>query len=292
VIALLTGIAEGMLIFVVASGLTLVLGVMRVVNFAHGGFFLIGAYLSYELQRHQSQPVWLFVLLVIAAGLGTAIVGAVAERFLFRRLYNLSDESMLLGTFALLLVLQGAVQQIWGFDQKTQPRPSSLSGSFSIGGAEIPRYDVLLAIVGLIIFAGLLLITHRTALGKQLSAVAEDRYMAGLLGIRVTRVYAVTFALGIFLAGLGGALAAPTLSIQPDIALTFILYAFAVVIIGGFGSISGSLIASLVIGILDSMLATYYTPLANYSLYLPMVVILVLRPQGLLGRRAVAGADI
>ena len=291
-IALLTGLAAGMLIFVLSSGLTLVLGVMRVVNFAHGGFFLVGAYLSYELQRHHQQPVWLFVLLIIAAGIGTAIVGAISERLLFRRLYELSGESMLLGTYALLLVLQGGVQQIWGFDQKTQPRPASLSGAFTLGGDDVPRYDVLLVVVGVLIFFGLYLLTQHTPLGKQLSAVAEDRYMAGLLGIRVSAVYAVTFSLGVFLAGLGGALAAPTLSLTPDVALTFILDAFAVVIVGGFGSIGGSLIASLLIGLLDSYLATYYSPLADYSLYLPMVVILVLRPQGLLGRRVIAGADV
>lgn len=291
-IALLTGLAAGMLIFVLSSGLTLILGVLRVVNFAHGGFFLVGAYLSYELQRHQQQPLWLFILLIIAAGLGTAAVGAVSERLVFRRLYDLSAESTLLGTYALLLVLQGAVQQIWGFDQKTQPRPASLSGAVTVAGQDIPRYDLLLLVVGVLIFVALYLVTQHTSLGKQLAAVAEDRYMAGLLGIRVSAVYATTFTIGVFLAGLGGALAAPTLSLTPDVALTFILDAFAVVIIGGFGSIGGSLIASLLIGLLDSYLATYFPPLADYSLYLPMVVVLLLRPQGLLGRRVIAGADV
>lgn len=288
-IVLATGLTDGMLVFLVASGLTLVLGVMRVVNFSHGGFFMIGAYLGYEFMRGQAVATWLFILLIIAASAATAAVGLVWERVLFRRLYRLPEVTSLLGTYALLLILEGAAQLIWGQDPRTQPEPSGLVRVLSLAGTQIPRYDILVVVAGVVTAAGLGLLIRRTEFGRQLTAVAEDRFMAGLLGINVNRVFATTFALGIFLAGLGGTLAGPTLSMVPDIAVTFILQAFAVVIVGGFGSITGSLIAALALGLLHSYLATYVPSLADFSLYLLMAAVLVIRPQGLLGSKAMLG---
>lgn len=288
-VVLATGLTDGMLVFIVASGLTLVLGVMGVVNFAHGGFFMIGAYLGYEFMRGRAVPTWLFVLLIVAASIATAAVGLVWERVLFRRLYRLPEVTSLLGTYALLLILEGAAQLIWGQSPRTQPEPSGLVRVVTLAGAQIPRYDILVVVAGIITVAGLQLLIKRTEFGRHLTAVAEDRFMAGLLGINVNRVFALTFALGIFLAGLGGTLAGPTLSMVPDIAVTFILQAFAVVIVGGFGSIPGSLIAALALGLLHSYLATYVPSLADFSLYLLMAAVLVARPQGLLGSKAQLG---
>lgn len=288
-IVLATGLTDGMLVFLVASGLTLVLGVMRVVNFSHGGFFMIGAYLGYEFMRGRAVATWLFVLLIIAASVATAGAGVASERVLFRRLYRLPEVTSLLGTYALLLILEGAAQLIWGQNPHTQPEPAGLVRVFTLAGAQIPRYDILVVVAGVITVAGLQLLIKRTEFGRQLTAVAEDRFMAGLLGINVNWVFAATFALGIFLAGLGGTLAGPTLSMVPDIAVTFILQAFAVVIIGGFGSIIGSLVAALALGLLHSYLASYVPSLADFSLYLLMAVVLVVRPQGLLGSKALLG---
>jgi branched-chain amino acid transport system permease protein len=288
-IVLATGLTDGMLLFLVASGLTLILGVMRVVNFSHGGFFMIGAYLGYEFMRGRPVPSWLFVLLIIAASVVTAAVGLVWERVLFRRLYRLPEVTSLLGTYALLLILEGVAQLIWGQNPRTQPEPSGLVRVLTVAGAQIPRYDILVVAAGVVTVTGLQLLIKRTEFGRQLTAVAEDRFMAGLLGINVSRVFAITFALGIFLAGLGGTLAGPTLSMVPDIAVSFILQAFAVVIVGGFGSVTGSLIAALALGLLHSYLATYAPSLADFSLYLLMAVVLVIRPQGLLGPRPQLG---
>lgn len=285
-----TGLTDGMLIFLVASGLTLILGVMGVVNFAHGGFFVIGAYLAYELLDGTVHSTWVFSLMVVLAAALTAVVGLISERVLFRRLYRLPEISSLLGTYALLLILQGGVQLIWGQDPRTQPQPAELTEALTIGSAQVPRYSVLVVVAGLLTVVGLQLLIKRSAFGRQLTAVAEDRYMAGMLGINVNRVFAVTFAVGIFLAGLGGGLAGPTLSMVPDIALTFILQAFAVVIIGGFGSIMGSLIAALALGLLHAYLVTYAPSLADFSLYLLMALVLVVRPRGLLGSAAMGEA--
>lgn len=291
-IILATGITDGMLIFLVASGLTLVLGVMRVVNFSHGGFFMIGAYLAYEFLRGQARPIWLFVLILIAASAATAVVGVACERVLFRRLYRLPEVTSLLGTYALLLILEGAAQLIWGQNPVTQPEPSGLVHAISLGSTQVPRYDLLIVTAGVLTAVGLQLLLKGTELGRQVSAVAEDRFMAGLLGINVNRVFAATFALGIFLAGLGGALAGPTLSMVPDIAVTFILEAFAVVIVGGFGSIAGSLIAALALGLLHAFLASDAPSLADFSLYILMAAVLVVRPQGLLGSRHLIGETL
>jgi branched-subunit amino acid ABC-type transport system permease component len=283
VVILVTGLADGMLIFLVASGLTLILGAMRVLNFAHGGFFLIGAYVAYELLRGQTQPIWEFVLLLIAASAVTAVVGLFFERVLFRRLYRLPEISSLLGTYALLLILEGGIALIFGQEPLTQPLPTKLTQSVTLVGASVPTYDFFILALGVLTVVGLQVLLSRSAFGRQLTAVAEDRYMAELLGINVNRVFAVTFVVGIFLAGLGGGLAGPTLSMVPNIALTFILEAFAVVIVGGFGSVPGSLIAALALGLLHAGLANYVPFLADFSLYLFMAAILAIRPQGILG---------
>lgn len=283
---LLTGLAVGSLIFVVSSGLTLVLGVLRIVNFAHGGLFLIGAYLAYQFQGGAVHGPAAFAVLMVAAGLATAVVGVLVERFLLRPFYDHSAESMLLATYAVLLTMQGAVQMIWGSHQRTQPRPEGLGGAVHLGDTVVPRYDLMLIAVGLLIFAALQWMIYGTGFGRQVIAVAEDRYMTSLLGINISRIFMATFGVAIFLAGVGGALAAPTLSMTPDLATTFILYSFAVVIIGGFGSISGSLIASLLLGVLASFLGTHAPELADFALYLPMLLILFFRPEGLRGRGA------
>ncbi len=281
-----TGLTDGMLVFMIASGLTLILGVMRVVNFAHGGFFLIGAYVAYQFLGGRIHATWLFILLLVAASIVTAAVGYASELALFRRLYRMPEINSLLGTYALLLVLEGGVQLIWGQDPLTQPQPAGLTRSIHFGSALIPQYSIVVLIAGIVTLIALELILRATRFGHQISAVAEDRYMAQLLGINVNRVFSATFALGCFFAGLGGGLAGPTLSIVPDIAVTFVLEAFAVVIIGGFGSVLGSLIAALVLGLVHAYLVAYIPSLADFSLYFLMIVVLVVRPQGLLGAAA------
>lgn len=291
-VTITTGLTDGMLIFMVASGLTLILGVMGVVNFAHGGFFLVGAYLSFQFMGGKSLSVWLFLVLLVAASLATVVIGLLSERFLFRRLYALPGIITLLGTYALLLILEGGVQIIWGQSPRTQPQPNGLTDAITIGGANIPKYSILILIIGALTAIGLQLLVSKTPLGHQLTAVAEDRYVAGLLGINVNQVFALTFAVGIFLAGLGGGLAGPTLSMVPDIALTFILEAFAVVIIGGFGSIMGSLIAALALGLFHAFMVTHVPEIADFSLYILMAVVLVARPQGILGKQVIGDSGL
>jgi branched-chain amino acid transport system permease protein len=272
-----------MLLFLVASGLTLILGVMRIVNFAHGGFFMLGAFGTYAILGDRTVSTPIFVISVVVAAVAVGLVGILAERYVFRRLYGLPQEVSLLGTYALLLVLVGMAQLVWGVVPASVSRPDGLDGSIMVGNTPVATFGLLVIAVGVIAAVGLHFLVQKTRFGHDLTAVAEDRLMSALLGIKVNRIFAATFALGVGLAALGGGLAAPTLSLVPEIAMIFILQAFAIVIIGGFGSILGSLVAALTLGILNSTLTIYAPDLAAFSLYILMILVLVARPQGLFG---------
>lgn len=278
-----SGMVDGLLLFLVASGLTLIFGVLRLLNFAHGGLFMVGAYFGYTLALGANLGTAAFVAVVVGAALLTAAVGLVCERFVFRRLYGASDMHALLGTYALLLMLEGAAQLVWGVNPVSMALPNNLAGAFFVGQIAIPSYSLLLAAMTAAALIALEGVLRSTRFGKSVRAVAEDRTMASLLGIDATRVSAVTVLIGTFLAGLGGALAAPTLSLTPDIAGSFIIQAFAVVIIAGLGSIYGALIAALLTGVLSSFVVAYLPQFSGYTVFIVMVLILLVRPQGLFG---------
>ncbi|HVA36410.1 MAG TPA: branched-chain amino acid ABC transporter permease [Candidatus Dormibacteraeota bacterium] len=286
---LVDGLGQGVLLFLIASGLTLVYGVMRVLNFSHGGFFMLGAYFTYSLARGQALPAPALVAIVVAAGLLTALVGALTERGLFRRLYPLPEISSLLGTFALLLVFEGLGRLVWGIAPLSQPQSPAFLGRLHLGSVSIPAYDVFLYAVGAAVVFGLEWLVEKTEFGRMVRATAADRQMAALLGIDVERVFLAMFSLGIFLAGLGGGLVSPLVGLTPDLAVSFIIQAFAIVIVGGLGSIRGTLIAALFFGLLNAYLVALRPGLADFSLYIGMGVFLLLRPQGIMGRAGPAG---
>ncbi|HET6151635.1 MAG TPA: branched-chain amino acid ABC transporter permease [Marmoricola sp.] len=281
---LVNGLADGMLLFLIASGLTLVLGIMGVGNFAHGAFFGVGAYVLSAQLPDAAPTVLRFVIGVLIAALATGVLGVLSEYLVFRPLAELPPTASLLGTFGLLLFLQGGTQGIWGIDPIAVTRPDSLNTTLNLFGTAVPVYSVVIFGVGAVVAAGLVLIIRRTQFGRVVTAIAEDRQMASLLGIRVKLVTRGVFFVGLFLAGLGGALAAPTMSLTPDIAVTYIIPAFAIVIIGGFGSIEGSVIGSLVIGLSQAALVSYVPSVGPFTVYLVMALMLSIRPQGLFGR--------
>lgn len=287
--ALIGGIAYGVPLFLVASGLTLVYGVLRVLNFAHGGLLMLGAYLFAWALGGKSVSVWAFIGAVIGAGVVVGLLGILVERGMFSRLYGAGTEVSLLGSYGLLLFLTGIAPVIWGNAPLTQALPSALAGKITIGGAAVSVFELVEVGVGVAVAAGLFLLLKRTRLGVQATAVAEDREMARALGIRAARVSGLVFVLGCFLAGLAGAVVAPTSAVSVDLASSFILSAFAAVIIGGLGSVEGALIAAVGLGIIDSLCVTYLPSVEPYSFYIVLAVMLVLRPQGLLGRRQALG---
>jgi branched-chain amino acid transport system permease protein len=287
--AVLGGIAYGVPLFLMASGLTLVYGVLRVLNFAHGGLLMVGAYLLAWILSGDSRSLPVFVGAVLLSALIVAALGLVIELGLFRRLYGASTQVGLLASYGLLLFLTGVAPVIWGDEPRTQALPSSLSGRVNIGDTAVSVFALVQVGVGVLVAVGLFLLLRRTRLGAQASAVAEDREMARALGIRAARVSRLVFVLGCFLAGLAGAVVAPSSSVGVELAPSFILQGFAVVIIGGLGSVEGALVAAIGVGVIDSLCVTYLQSFEPYSFYVVLGLVLLLRPQGLLGRRQALG---
>lgn len=287
--AIIGGIAYGVPLFLVASGLTLVYGVLRVLNFAHGGLLMVGAYLFAWALGGRSVSLWEFIGAVIGAGVVVGLLGILVERGMFSRLYAAGTEVSLLGSYGLLLFLTGIAPVIWGNAPLTQALPSALSGQVTIAGSAVSVYEFVEVGVGVAVAAGLFLLLKRTRLGVQATAVAEDREMSRALGIRAARVSGLVFVLGCALAGLAGAVVAPTTAVSVDLASSFILTAFAAVIIGGLGSVEGALIAAVGLGIIDSLCVTYLPSVEPYSFYIVLAIMLIVRPQGLLGRRQALG---
>ena len=274
-----SGLADGVLLFLIASGLTLTFGVMRVINFAHGGFFMLGAFGVFQLVGGRPQTGLVFLGAAVLAGTVVGVLGAISEKAVYRRLYAMDPESSLLATFALLLILQGAGQAIWGLDPRSVAVPTNFGALLHVAGGDIPLYNLVLLAIGVVVAAGLQYLLRYTELGRTVRAVAEDRFAASILGVNVNAVFVSMFALGVFLAGLGGALAAPTLGLTPDLGSLFILQAFAVIVIGGPGSVPGALIAALLLGLLNSLLVRYAPSLAEFSVYIALIVVLLARPR-------------
>jgi len=283
---LATGIAQGVPIFVVASGLTLIYGVLHVLNFAHGSFFLIGALIVTTTLRGDSLGA--FVVSMLLAGLGVMAVGVVSEVVVFRPLYKAGPTVSFLGAFALFLTLLGLSTLVWGSNPRTVDYPAVLDGSFSVAGARVGQYDVALGVAGVLIAMGLWLLLTRTSLGTRVRAVSHDRTMALALGISAGRVSTLVFGIGAFLAGVAGALIAPVVSIDEGLALSndYMLPAFIAIIVGGLGSVPGALIAAIALGVLESLTFRLAPSLSGFSFYLVVAVFLMVRPQGLLGSSA------
>jgi branched-chain amino acid transport system permease protein len=283
VLPIVNGVAFAMLMFIVASGLTLIFGVMRVVNFAHGGFFALGAFLAFTLAAGRRLPFSEFAIAAVGAAVICALLGMVAEVLVFRRIYHMAHAHALLATYAVLLILQGSLVLIWGNNPRSQPLPTDFMHAVLVFGVPAASYNVLLIAVGLAVAVYLWVQLTRTALGRMVRAVAADRMMSAALGIDVGLVFTGMFGLGVFLAGLAGALSAPLFQLDASLASTLVLESFAVVLVGGLGSVTGALIAALVLGLLNSFLVAFDPVLADFSLYLVMAGVLLVRPTGLLG---------
>lgn len=282
---LASGLAQGMILFLAASGLTLVFGVMGVLNFAHGGFFALGAFIVYSLTGGASIPAWQYLLFsVLGAGL-VGVVGMAFEVVVFRRIYHLPHLDALLATYAVLLTLIGAITQVWGVAARGQPMPSEFRSALRLGDTVVPVYDIALLVIGGLVAVGLWFLLERTTFGRSVRAISADRPMSAALGIDIKVVFTVMLGLGLALAGLSGALVAPLVQLDVGLAAVFVIQSFAVVIVGGPGSIAGALVAALALGLLNSIMVSIDPALAGFSLYVGMAVVLLIRPQGIFGHR-------
>ncbi len=279
---LLVGLSRAMILFVVSAGLSFVLGVLRVPNIAHGSLYMIGAFAAFSITGLFGKALPGFWIALILAPLVVAAVGLILERGLLSHLYQREHLMLILFTFGIMLILNDLVKVAWGADYRSIVAPDILRGSLTIGDLALPRYNMFLVIVGPIVAIAMWLFVNRTQIGKISRAAAVDREMVGVLGINVSWVFAAAFVIGCFLAGLGGALVAPTTSITLGIDRTVIIETFLIVTIGGLGNIWGALIGSLIFGLTQSLGLLLWPQFAVVFPYAAVVLVLIIRPKGLL----------
>ncbi len=281
---LLTGLAGASSLFLVAAGLTVIFGVTRVVNFSHGSLCMLGAYIGWSvLTRLPRDPASFIAGLLITAIL-VAGIGAVLEILLLRRVYRAPELFQLLATFGVVLMIQDITLHIWGPNDLSLPRAPWLRQSLLIGGGRLPLYDLVLIGVGPLVLGLLWLLFTRTRWGTLVRAATLDREMVAALGVNQRWLFTGVFALGSGLAGLGGALGLPSASANPGIDLAVITDAFVVVVVGGLGSLPGAYLAALLIGVLQAFGVALLPKITLVLVFAVMAVVLVLRPNGLLGR--------
>ncbi|HTY23796.1 MAG TPA: branched-chain amino acid ABC transporter permease [Desulfomonilaceae bacterium] len=278
----LVGLSRTTILFIVSSGLSLVLGVLRIPNIAHGSLYMIGAFLAYSIAVFFGGSSMGFWLALIFAPLGVALISLAVERGLFCHLYEREHLMLLLFTFSFMLLFRDLVKLIWGSDYRSLSAPPLLQGSFSILGMPFPRYSLFLLIIGPLVAFGLWFLTNKTKIGKISRAAAVDREMVGAVGINVSWVFAFVFVIGCFLAGLGGALVAPTQNINQGMDHTLIMEAFLIVIIGGLGNMWGALLGALIFGLTDSIGILVWPQFAIVFPYVAVIIVLLFRPKGLL----------
>jgi len=278
----LVGLSRTTILFIVASGLSLVLGVLRIPNIAHGSLYMIGAFLTYTIATLFGGGTAGFWLALIIAPLGVALISFIAERGLFCHLYEREHLMLLLFTFSFTLVFGDLVKLVWGSDYRSLSAPVFMQGSFSIFDLPFPRYNLFLLVIGPLVALGLWFLTNKTKIGKIARAAAVDREMVGAVGINVSRVFAAVFVIGCFLAGLGGALVAPTQNITQGMDHAIIIEAFLIVIIGGLGNMWGALLGALIFGLTDSMGILLWPQFAIVFPYIAVIIVLLFRPKGLL----------
>jgi branched-subunit amino acid ABC-type transport system permease component len=280
---IITGIGIGSRLFLVAVGLSLIFGVLDVLNFAHGVLYMIGAYVAIVVVE---SVVGSFVLGVVAAVVAVAVVGGALESVFIRRLYGRDEEILdqLLLTFAFVLIIEAIVRFVFGSGGKSLTPPEVLTGTVPLGGGfSIPTYRAFVVVMAVLVLAGLLAVLRYTNVGRVVRATSSDREMARLLGIDVPRLYTGVFVVGAALAGLGGALAAPAESISSDLGNSVIIDAFVVVVIGGLGSFVGAFVGAMLIGVLTALGSEVIAGAGEFFPFLAMIVVLVLRPTGLFG---------
>jgi branched-chain amino acid transport system permease protein len=286
VIQVLNSLFYASILFLISCGLTLVYGVMRIVNMAHGNLYALGAYVaawSVGMVAGRFPPAALFLLLLVGAG-AAALAGAILEPTMLRPLYRRAEEYQLLITFGLLLILEDLLRLVWGPYPLTASALPDALGSITILGATYPAYNIFVILIGALAAAALWAFVYKTRFGVMLRATSQDMRMAAALGINVRRVYVQAFTIGCFMAGLGGAVVMPISGAVLGMGVEALILAFVVVVIGGLGSLEGALAGALIVGAVRTLGITYFAEIELAVLYLIAAVVLFVRPAGLFGR--------
>ncbi len=276
------GLSRTVILFIVASGLSLILGVLRIPNVFHGSLYMIGAFMSFTICSVVGGDTG-FWLALIGAPIGVGLVSLATERGLFQYLYEREHIMLILFTFAISLVFGDLVKIVWGAEYKSVPVPHMFQGFVPLfGGLPFPRYNMFLLFMGPVVAIALWLLVNRTKIGKISQAAAVDREMVGAVGVNVSWVFASVFVIGCLLAGLGGALVAPTVSVTLGMDHSLIMEAFLIVIMGGLGNIWGALLGALIFGLTQSLGILIWPQFGIVFPYLAVIVVLLFRPTGLL----------
>lgn len=284
---LVDGLIYGAWLFIVSLGLTLVFGIMNILNMAHGSFYAIGAYAAasavgaYFAFGGDVFPFGSYAAMVVGAIFAAMILGPLLEYGLLRHFYDRDHVVLVLVTYGVFLILEDVMKLIWGVTPLFVSEPYSLLGNVEFGPLYYVTYDFLVIAVAILVGLGVWFVLNRTRQGKVVLAVIHDREMSRTMGVNVDRVFLFSFTIGVFLAALGGALTAPMISVSPSIGVNVIILAFAVVIIGGLGSIEGAAIGALFVGIARAASVHLLPEAELFVIYLVMAIVLVFRPEGL-----------
>jgi branched-chain amino acid transport system permease protein len=279
-----SGLCRGMILFLMASGLTLVFGVMRVVNFAHGSFYMLGAYMAFSLtQAFASTPANFWIALIVAP-IGVSLVGGLVEYVLLRRIYSKDHLLQILLTYALIFVMGDVTKMFWGVDLRIVQTPRIFAGFVSLFGHTFPAYYFFIIAVGLIVALLLWFVLNMTHLGKLMRAAAEHREMVEMLGYNVRGLFTIVFMMATWLGGLAGVVISPTVRLSLGMDMEIIIECFLVVIIGGLGNVWGALLAAFITGQLYAMGILVLEKYAMAFLFALAAAIIILRPSGLLGK--------
>ena len=277
---LISGFTLATLLFLVASGLTLIFGVGNIFNFAHGSFYMIGAYFGYQLVAVWKVNFW---IALVAAGLGAGLVGAGAEFLFLRRIYGRSQEGgfQILLTYCLILIFDDLVKLIWGTEYKSVSKPPGFEGALHMGDIPIPTYNFAIIVVGLVVVIAAWWVLSKTRAGRIARASAVDREMLGSLGVNVPLTLTVVFGLATALGGMTGALAAPLRSVTPDAGIEVIIDSLIVVVLGGMSNFWGAWLGAVLLGEVNAFAVAFVPEWATLFSYLVMVVTLIFKPEGL-----------
>jgi branched-chain amino acid transport system permease protein len=278
-IQILNGVSFGMLLFLLAAGLSLIYGLMKILNLTHGSYYMLGGYVGMATVRATDS----FLLALVAGGLAVAAIGALMERFFLRR-FHLQELPQTLLTFGFLFIFADLALWIWGGNPESMAKPALLAGSSRLGALSYPTYRLFIIAIGAAIALLLWWFQERTRFGAMLRAGVDDEEIARALGINVSMLFTVVFAMGALLAALGGVLAGPIMGVYPGADFEVLLLGFVVVIIGGLGSLKGALVGGLAVGLLDNFGKVFFPEFALFTIFLPMALILAVRPTGLFGR--------
>lgn len=280
----ISGLTMATLLFLVASGLTLIFGVGNVFNFAHGSFYMLGAYFGYQLVSVWQSNFWLSLLL---AGLGVGVFGMLVESLFLRKIYGRANEGgfQILLTYCFILIIDDLVKLVWGTEYKSLPRPRGFHGAVQLGDIYLPAYNLLIIAIGLIVVVFAWWILSKTRPGKVARAATVDREMVGVLGINVPLTMTLVFGIATALGGMTGALAAPLRTVTPGAGIEVIIDSLIVVVLGGMGNFWGAWLAAILLGEVNAFAVAFVPKWATLFSFLVMVIVLIFKPEGLFAPR-------